>query len=835
MRTHFFWLVALFFGAALVVFSAPAHAEAGGNKPSAANKSDRAKSHFVIASSNNFPPVNQLDEDGELFGFGRDMAAAVIEAIGGTRTHIHSEIWTNVLKWLAEGRADFIHDTGYTKARTAFLDYSEPILTMPEETFVRVDRFDIADIKSLKNRKVACVNKHITHLYLMNLPDIECHVVSTPLDGLYALLNGDVAAFIFPRQILLHIAQRLGVSGRIKAVGNPLRELTWHMTVRKGDREMLDLLNEGIAKTKASGQYDKIYERWFGRAGVLGYSQKELTAIVSVAVALSLVLGILIALIPYTYRVARTKNDLTDTVLKLERTDQALRESELRFRSLIENALDIITVIGGDGTLAFQSPSIETILGYDPDELVGRNAFDFVHRDDVSIVQEAFGRLLQDPASTETLEFRFKHKDGSWRLLESIGRNLLENSAVRGIIVNSRDVTVRRAMEDQLRYSQKMEAVGQLTGGVAHDFNNILGVIMGFAELVRDQVKDDPDLHRFMEIILDGASRGAVITEKLLSFSREEESDTKLTAVNDFIAHMKQLIATSLTPSITIENHLAADLWPVRINPGDLEDAILNLSLNARDAMPNGGALIIETANKVLDENYANRTPSAQAGEYAMISVSDTGAGMTTEVRDKIFEPFFTTKEVGEGSGLGLSMVYSFVERSGGHIKVYSELGAGTTFRIYLPRAHEGITEGEVAPDRQMEPPRGRETILIVDDEAALRDAAVLLLERLGYKTTTAGSGRQALDILEARPDIDLLFCDVVMPGDLDGYQVALSAQQMRPALKVLLTSGFTKRREEHANGDGEDLADMARNILSKPYNLVELALAVRRALDGHD
>ena len=285
--------------------------------------------------------------------------------------------------------------------------------------------------------------------------------------------------------------------------------------------------------------------------------------------------------------------------------------------------------------------------------------------------------------------------------------------------------------------------------------------------------------------------------------------------------------------SITVETHLADELWPVEIDPGDLEDAILNLSLNARDAMPEGGTLVIETANKVLDENYVERNPSAIAGEFMTISVSDTGTGMTAEVREKLFEPFFTTKKFGKGSGLGLSMVYGFVERSGGHAKVYSAVGEGTTFRIYLPRAHGEASEVEAAPDCQVELPRGGETILIVDDEESLRDVAVLYLEDLGYKALTASNGKQALNVLKDNRDIDLLFCDIIMPGDLDGYQVALTANEIRPTLKALLTSGFTNKREAPANGEVGYLTGLTSDLLSKPYDRAKLAFAVRHVLDA--
>jgi PAS domain S-box-containing protein len=413
--------------------------------------------------------------------------------------------------------------------------------------------------------------------------------------------------------------------------------------------------------------------------------------------------------------------------------------------------------------------------------------------------------------------------------------HLTEKGEVAGYYVLIMDITGRRQLEEQIRQSQKMEVVGQLTGGIAHDFNNILGIILGFVEIVRGRVKDDPDLVRYLEIALEGTKRGTAITKKLLSFASKVPGENERTDVNEFVLRMKELIATSLTPSIHLENHLADDLWPVEIDPGDFENAILNLSLNARDAMPEGGSLIIETANKVLDDHYVNRNPAAKAGEYVMISMSDNGSGMTDEIKEKLFEPFFTTKAIGQGTGLGLSMVYGFIERSSGHIKVYSEIGEGTTFRIFLPRAPEHATESEPEPDGQIELPRGGETILVVDDEEALTIAAVLYLEALGYNTLTAGNGRRALEILDEKPDIDLLFCDIIMPGELGGYQVVLAVRESHPTLKILLTSGFTKQPEAHAVAESRYLGKIVGKLLSKPYNHEELAFAVRRTLDADE
>ena len=290
-----------------------------------------------------------------------------------------------------------------------------------------------------------------------------------------------------------------------------------------------------------------------------------------------------------------------------------------------------------------------------------------------------------------------------------------------------------------LRYSQKMEEIGQLTGGVAHDFNNMLGVIMGNLDLLRDRVGNDSKALKFVDAAYRGVERGASITKKLLSFSREEPQTQTLTNVNQFISGMKEMIAKSLTPQIRVETNLADDIWPVNIDPGELEDMLLNLSLNARDAMPDGGVLVIETGNKTLDEVYTEANPGSAIGDHTMICVSDTGCGMSKEMIQHIFEPFFTTKSIHRGTGLGLSMVYGFVQRSHGHIKVYSEPGSGTTFRIYLPRAdvHSGTLERPHPRDEEALP-RGEETVLVVDDEKDLIDVAVSYLNSLGYKTLTA-------------------------------------------------------------------------------------------------
>jgi signal transduction histidine kinase len=385
--------------------------------------------------------------------------------------------------------------------------------------------------------------------------------------------------------------------------------------------------------------------------------------------------------------------------------------------------------------------------------------------------------------------------------------------------------------EELIRQSQKMEAVGQLTGGLAHDLNNVLTVFSMNLGMLEEKAADNPGCLRHIKALQQGFTRAADLTRKLLDFSRTRPREAKRVSVNEFIAGLEDLITKSLTPAIDLRMDLAPDAWTVDIDPGDLETALLNLALNARDAMPDGGTLVIETANKQIDENYVERNPGASAGDFLLISVSDTGTGMTSEDANKAFEPFFTTKDVGSGTGLGLSMVYSFIQRSGGHVKIYSEPGEGTAIRLYLPRARGAVDEPEAQGLAAQATPGGGETILVVDDEQDLLDAAVSYLQSLGYRTFSAANGGEALEILDRESSVDLLFSDVVMPGGIDGYQLAVEAVARRPGLRVLLTSGFSRKREKYANGERRLVSDLAKTLLSKPYNLAELAAAVRRAL----
>ena len=389
------------------------------------------------------------------------------------------------------------------------------------------------------------------------------------------------------------------------------------------------------------------------------------------------------------------------------------------------------------------------------------------------------------------------------------------------------EISARSKAEEQLRQVQKMEAIGQLTGGIAHDFNNMLAVILGGLNLLQRKLKNgEIDVGRFVDAAIDGAKRASSLTQRLLAFSRQQPLAPVLLDTNRLVARMSELLGRTLGEQISVETVLAAGLWQLKADPAQLENALLNLCVNARDAMPQGGKLTIETANALVDEGYGKEY-GIDAGQYVLIAVTDTGTGMSGEVMAKAFDPFYTTKEVGKGTGLGLSQVYGFVRQSGGHIKLYSELSVGTSVKIYLPRVYGDVSSNvDLAPAQALQTGKSNERILVVEDDDRVRALSVEALRELGYEVLEAARPRQALKMLAENGSIALLFTDVVMP-EMSGRELADLAREKYPNLKVLYTTGYTRNAIVH-NG----MLDPGTNLLTKPFSLDDLALKVRKILD---
>ncbi len=393
-----------------------------------------------------------------------------------------------------------------------------------------------------------------------------------------------------------------------------------------------------------------------------------------------------------------------------------------------------------------------------------------------------------------------------------------------------REMDQREQAEGQVRQLQKIEGIGQLTGGIAHDFNNMLAIIVGSLSLMEKRLeRGDRDIGKYLSAAQDGAARAAALTQRLLAFARKQPLAPQTIDPNRFVAGMSELLQRTLTEAIRIETVLAAGLWKVHADPVQLENVVLNLAVNARDAMPSGGRLTIETSNASIDSAYSAANADIPAGQYVMLAVTDTGAGMPPDVINRVFEPFFTTKGVGKGSGLGLSQVYGFVRQSGGHVKIYSELGQGTTVKIYLPRFYGVDLDGERDPASGNPHPAGTsdEVILVVEDEPGVRRLSVDALRELGYTVLYADHAKRALELIASGQRIDLLFTDIIMP-DINGRELADQARVLKPGIKVLYTTGYTRNAVVH-NG----LLDPGVRLLSKPFTINQLATSVRSAIDA--
>jgi two-component system cell cycle sensor histidine kinase/response regulator CckA len=514
--------------------------------------------------------------------------------------------------------------------------------------------------------------------------------------------------------------------------------------------------------------------------------------------------------------------------LQIYRMRHQLMAREHLFRLISENAADMIAVVDGNGKRIYNSPAYQRILGYSQEELASTAALEQVHPDDRGRVEEA-AKEARSGGVGRSIEYRMRHKNGSWRLMESTANTVRDAQGnVQTLIIVNRDITERRHLEEQFRQSQKMEAVGRLSGGVAHDFNNLLGVIIGYAEFLQERIDTANPLRGSVEEILNAGKRAASLTRQLLAFSRQQVLDPKVLDLKAVVSDMEKLLRRLIGEDIELTTSLDPELGKVKADQGQLEQVVMNLAVNARDAMPQGGKLTIRVENTVLDQDYVRRYPyPVQPGPYVLLMVTDTGVGMDAETKARAFEPFFTTKEKGKGTGLGLSTVYGVVKQSGGYIDVESALGQGTTFKIFLPRVHEPARverQHAEAPAKAM----GNEVILIAEDETALRTLTATTLELSGYKVLQAKDGLEALEVSRKHAGhIDLLLTDIVMPG-MGGRALAEELGRERTDIRIVYMSGYTGQ----AVGS-QGPVEPGNFYLHKPFTRQALTQKIREALDS--
>ena len=496
-------------------------------------------------------------------------------------------------------------------------------------------------------------------------------------------------------------------------------------------------------------------------------------------------------------------------------------------QSILASAVDAIIIIGDDGTIESANPAAALLFQYEIDEFIGQNV-KFLMPDPDRSQHDTYLKNYKATGRRKIIgigrEVSGQRRDGSvFPLHLSVGEFTADGDTFyTGII---RDLTEQSLAQKALLQSQKMDAVGQLTGGVAHDFNNLLMVIVGNLELFESSV-ESTEYDYLLHEAIDAAEKGASLIARLLAFARQSPLAPQVVDVNKLVSGLAGILSRAIDATIEMKTILTPDPWMVKVDPGQFENAIINLAVNARDAMQGGGTLIVETGNKYIDELFAAEEIGLVSGEFVQVSITDSGEGIAPDMVKRVFDPFFTTKEVGQGTGLGLSMVYGFTKQSGGHVTMYSEPGKGTTVNLYLPRHHEKAEGRKSLPTRE-EPVKGEGAkILVVEDDERILRLTRLRLESLGHTVVEANNGVVAYDQLDRHDDLDLVFSDLVMPGEINGYDVARQAQEVRPGIKVLLTSGYA---EEQMNAG--DLANSKLKLLRKPYSKAVLADAIQDVL----
>jgi len=516
-------------------------------------------------------------------------------------------------------------------------------------------------------------------------------------------------------------------------------------------------------------------------------------------------------------------------MLRAQKSDHLkLQNSEDRFRDFAEASSDWFWEMDADLRYTYISPHFEQKTGTKTEDVIGTKRWHNSPEEQDKKAWEAHKVVLASRQKFKYFEYIIRTQNNDILLVSANGVPVFDGGGnFKGYRGSTTNITKRKLLETQLAQAQKMEAVGQLTGGIAHDFNNILQILMGYNELLLDEVEGNENAVKLLELEMQAVSRAASLTSRLLAFSRQQSLVPSVSDIKALVSGLEELFRRTLGETVeTIIDH-APDVWPVSIDASQLEHALINLAVNARDAMPGGGSLTIKTSNAILDEEFAQKNDEVTPGEYVLVTVSDTGLGMPAEVLEHVFEPFFTTKEIGKGSGLGLSMVFGFVKQSRGHITISSEFGQGTSIQLYLPRSTETATQTAMNTEKNsIASETDTARILIVEDNSEVRQVSARILQGLSYETVEARNGDEALRHLQGDRRFDLLFTDMMLPGGISGAEISEEAKRLQPEIKVLFTSGYTP--ESFAQKRQSEIEGF---LVHKPYRKAELVDKVRETL----
>ncbi len=771
------------------------------------------------------------DESGRVQGFWPDLIEAIAAKEEWAIEYVTCE-WEKCLELLEKGDLDAMPDVAHSATRAVRFTFGKEVVFHSwSQLFHKPDKsiFSILDLSGLR---VAALSGSIQEEHLAQRfreLGISSHFVhvSSLKTALSAVKDGTADLGVVNRFFGARLAADYGLvpSGIIVAPSAVLFAFAPGTSSR-----IIDGFDEAIARLKLDG--GSVLSK-----GLAQLTNPKASTFIPQPVYWATGVGLLFLSLSFGSTlilrrvVARRTQELRDEIREHTAAEKALRDSEERYRLLLDSSGEAIYGVDLYGNCTFANPASLRMLGYhNKQELLGRNMHELIHhtRPDGSPYPEQECRIYQayrENKGTHVVDEVLWRADGSSFPAEYRSHPLYKEGQVIGSVVAFVDISERQQAEEVLRRTQKMDAIGQLSGGIAHDFNNQLGVVIGYLDYLNRYFPEDEKPHRWVETATKATLRCMSLTRQLLAFSSRQSEKKVVVDLNKELKEMENMITRSVTPEIDVHYALVADLDSVSIDPGEFQDAILNLVINARSAMQGSGKLLIETSNKYLDADYATLNPGVEPGDYLQLILSDTGVGMDKETMAQIFEPFFTTKTT--GTGLGLTMVYGFVKRYGGNIEVSSEPGMGSAFRINLPCSTVSKSTPLVEDSGTDVLPIGCETILIVDDEEDLLRLADLYLSGQGYHTLLAKDAAQALEMLATEEKIDLLFSDVVMPGGMNGYELVQHATEQNPGLKVLLTSGFTDKTAVNSS-----LTRFAAHLLKKPYRKDDLALRIRLVLD---
>lgn len=759
----------------------------------------------------NYPPYEFLDSKGEPAGYNIEVFRAVADAVG-IKAEIRLGPWDEVRKELEAGKIDMLMGMFYSEERDRLVDFSDPHLIIHHAIFARKDS-RIKTKNDLKGKRIIVQEGDIMHDYAVqhNLSESLILVKSQP-EGLKLLASGKNDCFLGAEREGLLIIKKYGFKNVI-TVGTPFYPMEYGFAVPEGRSLLLNKLNEGLDIIKERGVYREINEKWFGMMKQPGIPAGRIFRY-----ALMVLIPVLILL---------SASALWTWSLKRQvafRTSE-LRESQEKYRFLVENINDTIYRIDESGIVNYISPVVKTSTGYEPEEMTGNNFLDYIHSNDRDLMKQKFKEALE--GARDPVEYRIISKSGEIRWIRSSSRPVYEKGRLAGLQGIFTDITEAKKMEYQLQQAQKMEAIGTLAGGIAHDFNNILSSIMGYTELALDYTEKGTNAHDFLQEVLAAGNRATGLTRQILAVSRHDEKEVKQVAVCALVREILRMLRATIPAYIEIRENICEQDLVIKVDSGQINQVIINLVTNALHAMSdNGGVLTIDVEPFSFDERAKEMYPEMEPGNYVRVTVSDTGDGISPEHIGKIFEPYFTTKDKSTGTGLGLSVVHGIVKSYKGYIKVYSELGKGSVFHVYLPLYREFVSSEEDEPPEDEELQGGTERILFIDDEQPIVDIYKHSLGLLGYDVITETDSLKALELFRSDPGrFDLVITDMTMPK-MTGDRFVSAVKNMRPDIPVILCTGFSTRLDELNNDLNID------ELLMKPVDKVKMAKAVRRVLE---